>query len=72
MNEKIKFISAFLEAKRESTFKEVLTRLFIEFGLPLGIRSDNGSPFASTSLAGGLSKLAVWLITLGIAPERTS
>ena len=49
--------------------KEVLTRLFIEFGLPLGIRSDNGSPFASVGL-GGLSTVAVWFIKLGIVPER--
>lgn len=49
--------------------KELLTRLFIEFGLPLGIRSDNGSPFASTGV-GGLSRLAVWLIKLGVVPER--
>lgn len=51
------------------TTKEVLTRLFMEFGLPLAIRSDNGPPFASVGL-GGLSKLAVWLIKLGIVPER--
>jgi transposase InsO family protein len=49
--------------------KEVLTRLFTEYGLPSGIRSDNGSPFASTGI-GGLSRLAVWLIKLGIVPER--
>lgn len=49
--------------------KEVLTQLFIEFGLPLAVRSDNGSPFASVGL-GGLSTLAVWLIKLGIIPER--
>ena len=49
--------------------KEVLTRLFTEYGLPSGIRSDNGSPFASTGV-GGLSRLAVWFIKLGIVPER--
>lgn len=49
--------------------KKVLTHLFKEFGLPLAIRSDNGSPFASTGL-GGLSKISVWLIKLGITPER--
>lgn len=40
-----------------------------EYGLPLSIRSDNGAPFASTGL-GGLSTLSVWLIKLGIRPER--
>lgn len=49
--------------------QKVLTRLFIEFGLPLAIRSDNGAPFAGCGLA-GLSKVAVWLIKLGIVPER--
>lgn len=51
------------------TTKEVLVSLFSEFGLPLAIRSDNGAPFAGNGLA-GLSQLAVWLIKLGIIPER--
>ena len=42
---------------------------FKEFGLPDAIRTDNGAPFASTTL-GGLSKLSVWSIRLGIRPER--
>ena len=33
------------------------------------IRTDNGAPFASTAI-GGLSRLAVWWIKLGIVPER--
>jgi putative transposase len=45
------------------------TRAFAEFGLPTRLRSDNGTPFASTGL-GGLSRLAVWWLRLGIAPER--
>jgi putative transposase len=49
--------------------KRVLTLLFSEFGLPLAMRSDNGVPFAGTGL-GGLSQLAIWLIKLGIIPER--
>jgi len=49
--------------------RNTLHKLFSEFGLPLAIRSDNGSPFAGTGLA-GLSKLAVWFIKLGIIPER--
>ena len=40
-----------------------------EYGLPRVIRSDNGSPFASSG-AGGLSRLSVWWIKLGIKPER--
>jgi len=42
---------------------------FREFGLPELIRTDNGSPFASHGL-GGLSKLSVWWIQLGITPEH--
>jgi putative transposase len=42
---------------------------FREYGLPLAIRSDNGAPFASRGL-GGLSRLSVWWIKLGILPER--
>jgi hypothetical protein len=44
-------------------------RVFKDHGLPLAIRTDNGAPFASVAL-GGLSHLAVWLIKLGIIPER--
>lgn len=42
---------------------------FREYGLPYAIRTDNGSPFASVGL-GGLSRLSVWFIKLGIIPER--
>jgi transposase InsO family protein len=44
-------------------------RVFRENGLPDAIRTDNGPPFASTA-AGGLSRLAVWWVKLGICPER--
>lgn len=43
--------------------------VFREYGLPLVIRTDNGTPFASTS-SYGLTKLSVWWISLGIYPER--
>jgi putative transposase len=46
-----------------------LERVFREYGLPGTIRSDNGTPFASVG-AGGLSRLSVWWVKLGIAPER--
>src|ERR1700682_4328364 len=42
---------------------------FREYGLPRTIRSDNGAPFASLG-AGGLSRLGVWWVKLGITPER--
>jgi putative transposase len=41
-----------------------------EYGLPDAIHSDNGEPFASKSL-GGLSRLSVRLIRLGIRIERS-
>jgi putative transposase len=44
-------------------------RVFCEYGLPDAIRTDNGTPFASIG-AGGLSRLAVWWVKLGIYPER--
>lgn len=49
--------------------RAVFELAFREFGLPTYIRTDNGPPFSSTSL-GGLSKLSVWWIKLGIIPER--
>lgn len=46
-----------------------LERVFREYGLPYALRSDNGAPFASVG-AGGLSRLSVWWVKLGIMPER--
>jgi transposase InsO family protein len=43
--------------------------VFREYGVPEAIRSDNGSPFASTGL-GGLSRLSAWWLRLGIRLER--
>jgi len=48
--------------------KKVFERVFREYGLPTIIRTDNGSPFASTAI-GRLSSLSVWWIRLGIYPE---
>ena len=42
---------------------------FRQYGLPLAIRSDNGPPFASRAI-GGLSRLSIWWIRLGIKPDR--
>lgn len=49
--------------------KKVFSEWFRKYGLPLQILSDNGVPFASQGL-GGLSRLAVWWIRLGIHPIR--
>lgn len=48
--------------------KPVFTRLFKEFGLPRRIRTDNGVPFATTTLA-RLSSLSAWWVRLGVLPE---
>ena len=42
---------------------------FREYGLPVRLRTDNGTPFATVG-AGGLSGLSIWWIKLGIIPER--
>jgi transposase InsO family protein len=43
-------------------------RAFRDYGLPLAIRCDNGTPFGSRG-AGGLTKLSAWWMKLGIAPH---
>ena len=48
--------------------KPVFTRLFREYGLPQRIRTDNGVPFATSTLA-RLSRLSAWWVRLGILPE---
>jgi putative transposase len=53
----------------EENVRPIFEAAFQEHGLPLAIRSDNGPPFASPGV-GGLSRLAVWWIKLGIRPER--
>ena len=58
-----------LQRTRTSDVRPWFEALFREYGLPYAIRSDNGSPFASTAL-GGLSRLSKWWVDLGIRPER--
>ena len=48
--------------------RQALTAAFHSYGLPAAIRSDNGAPFGSNG-AGGLTRLSVWWIKLGIAPH---
>ena len=43
--------------------------LFRRYGLPQRLRTDNGVPFATIG-GGGLSRLSIWWIRLGILPER--
>jgi hypothetical protein len=47
----------------------IFVAAFQEYGLPEAIRTDNGAPFATTTV-GGLSRLSIWFLRLGIRPER--
>ena len=49
--------------------RRVLESVFLQYGLPRAIRSDNGAPFASRAIK-GLSRLSVWWLRLGIEVER--
>ena len=59
-----------LESTREDLAFTAFERLFQERGLPGGIRSDNGVPFASANALFNLSRLSVWWLRLGIHIER--
>jgi len=58
-----------LEGTKADPVWDVFEMLFSEFGIPSAIRSDNGTPFASTGLA-GLTNLSVKWLRLGIRLER--
>lgn len=58
-----------LQSTRGQPAKQALREVFRQYGLPRAIRSDNGVPFATASIA-GLSELSVWWLKLGILPER--
>lgn len=49
--------------------QKCFVRVFCEYGLPDVILSDNGTPFGSTGI-GGLTRLSVWLVRLGVQPMR--
>jgi transposase InsO family protein len=49
--------------------RDVFEQLFRHSGLPVAIRSDNGCPFCSQAI-GGLSRLSVWWMKLGIVHQR--
>ena len=60
-----------LENARTETIQPCFERLFEQHGLPGAIRSDNGSPFASSNGLLGLSRLSAWWLALGIDLERS-
>ena len=59
-----------MQTTKTEAVREVFERLFKAYGLPKAIRSDNGSPFASSNAVLGLSRLSVWWVALGIDLER--
>ena len=60
-----------LESSRFKDVRRVLQCLFERHGLPAALQSDNGPPFVTLQARGGLSKLAVWLLSLGIRLVRS-
>jgi len=58
-----------LPGPRYHKTRSVFEQAFREYGLPDAIRVDNGIPFTGRC-AGGLSRLSIWWIQLGIVPER--
>jgi putative transposase len=58
-----------LRRTTHTTVRAHLEQTFHLYGLPRAIRTDNGPPFASRG-PGGLSKLSVWWLRLGITVER--
>lgn len=58
-----------LAGTRHEDTQSVFERLFREYGVPARIRTDNGVPFAGTGV-GGLTRLSIWWIRLGIRWER--
>jgi putative transposase len=60
-----------MENAQGQTVRACFERLFERHGVPQCIRSDNGSPFASSTGVLGLSKLSAWWVALGIDLERS-
>jgi transposase InsO family protein len=58
-----------LRSTKTIRVQPIFEAAFRELGLPERIRSDNGTPFASRG-AGGLSRLSIWWLKLGIRHER--
>jgi putative transposase len=51
--------------------KAIFVALFRKHGLPAAIQCDNGVPFINTRARGGLTRLSVWWISLGIRVVRS-
>jgi transposase InsO family protein len=57
------------EGTDEEAAHEVFEAAFREYGLPMTIRSDNGTPFSSRAVA-GLTVLSAYWLKLGICHQR--
>lgn len=51
--------------------RSVLEHLFRSHGVPGAIQCDNGTPFIHMKARGGLTRLTVWLVSLGIRLIRS-
>jgi len=58
-----------VEKTNTEQVQAIFAAAFREYGLPQRIRTDNGAPFASRAIA-GISRLSIYWMKLGIAPER--
>jgi len=58
-----------VKATGHEAVQPIFEAVFREYGMPDAIRTDNGPPFATTTV-GSLSRLSVWWLKLGILPER--
>jgi len=58
-----------MAAISDDAAREICEEVFLEWGLPTAMRSDNGVPFASTGL-GGLTRFSAYMLRLGIELER--
>ena len=59
-----------MESTKESHAFNTFEQIFMKYGLPKAIRTDNGLPFSSYNALFGMSKLSVWWLRLGINIER--
>jgi transposase InsO family protein len=59
-----------MQSTAECVVRPAFERIFEGHGLPKTIRSDNGSPFASSQAPLGLSRLSSWWVSLGIRLDR--
>lgn len=62
------FAAEALENPTYEATKAVFIRVFREYGMPLQLHTDNGSPFAGPTSLARLSSLAVWLLEHDVLP----